>query len=77
MSNNNDDEIKWKKVYMTRTPIEAEIIAGNLESEGIKVVTFNKRDSSYLNFGYVELMVPEEDFERAKELIEGGGVELE
>ena len=44
--------------------------AGNLENEGIKVVTFNKRDTSYNIFGYVELMVPEEDYDRAKQLIE-------
>jgi len=69
--NTNHDEIKWKKVFTTQKPIEAEIVAGNLESEGIKVVTFNKRDSSYTVFGYIELMVPEDEYERAKELIEG------
>jgi putative signal transducing protein len=71
MNNSDSDEIKWKKVYTTQNPIDAEIVTGNLESEGIKVVPFNKRDSSYTVFGYIELLVPEDDYDRAMKLISG------
>jgi hypothetical protein len=67
----NDDEIKWKKVFTTSKPIQANIIEGSLQNDGIRVVKFNKRDSSYTSFGEVELYVPEEDYEMAVKLISG------
>jgi len=67
----HDDEIRWKKVFATQKPIEAEIVSGSLETEGIKVVKFNKRDSSYTMFGDIELYVPEDEYELAMKLIEG------
>ena len=65
----NKDDIQWKKVFMTQKPIQAEIVAGNLENNGITVVTINKRDSSYTAFGWIELMVPEDEYEMAMQLI--------
>jgi hypothetical protein len=68
---NTSDNINWKKIYVTSKPIEADIVRGNLESEGITVVNFNKRDSSYTTFGDVELYVPEDEYDIALKLIEG------
>ena len=48
----------WYKLYITRNYAEAVIIKGMLEENNIEVVILNKRDSSYLNFGDIELYVP-------------------
>ena len=44
-----------------------------LEEHGIPAVVLNKRDSSYL-FGFVELLVQEEDAARAESLIAGASL---
>lgn len=61
-------EIQWAKVFSTHSIYEAEIIAGNLQSEGIHAVVINKKDSSY-GFGEAEVHVHAEDSERAQQLI--------
>ena len=48
----------WYKLYITRNYAEASIIKGMLEENNIEVVIMNKLDSSYLNFGDIELYVP-------------------
>ena len=57
-------------VFKTQKPIQADIIAGNLKNNGIEAVTINKRDSSYTIFGFIEIYVPEADYEEALKLIE-------
>ncbi|NCI47667.1 putative signal transducing protein [Sediminibacterium soli] len=49
----------WIKLYVTRNTTEASIIQGMLEENEIPVQVMNKQDSSYLNFGDIELYVPE------------------
>lgn len=49
----------WNLLYSTRNIAEANIIKGMLEENGITVVLVNKQDSSYLNFGEIELHVPQ------------------
>ncbi|MGZ5282943.1 MAG: CPBP family glutamic-type intramembrane protease [Bacteroidia bacterium] len=61
-------DIQWAKVFSTHSIYEAEIIAGNLESEGIHAVVVNKKDSSY-GFGEAEVHVHDEDEPRALQLI--------
>ncbi len=61
----------WTCVYKTARPSEAEIVAGMLISEGIEAVTINKRDSSYLQFGIVEVHVPVEEQPQAEAIIRG------
>mgnify|MGYP001627322136 CR=1 FL=1 len=61
-------DIQWAKAFSTQSIYEAEIVAGNLQSEGIHAVVFNKKDSSY-GFGIVEVHVHAEDLERAQQLI--------
>ncbi|MDP3667704.1 MAG: DUF2007 domain-containing protein [Sediminibacterium sp.] len=60
----------WQKIYATRNPAEASIIQGMLEENGVPVQIMNKQDSSYLNFGDIELYVPGHLMEMAKRLLE-------
>ena len=48
----------WYKLYATTNQAEANIIKGMLEENNIPVFIMNKQDSSYLNFGEVEIYVP-------------------
>lgn len=59
----------WKKIFATRNPAEASIIQGMLEENEVPVQVMNKQDSSYLNFGDIELFVPGHLIEMAKQLI--------
>jgi hypothetical protein len=62
------DSANWAKVFSTHSIYAAEIVAGNLESEGINAVVINKQDSSY-GFGEAEVFVHTEDAERARQSI--------
>lgn len=59
----------WQKIFATRNPAEASIIQGMLEENNIAVQIMNKQDSSYLNFGDIELYVPGHLAETAKQLL--------
>lgn len=48
----------------------ARLIIMKLENEGIKVFYINKKDSSYNNFGQIELYVQRDDVVRAKYIID-------
>ncbi len=61
---------KWYLLYSTRNPAQASILQGMLEENHIKVVMMNKQDSSYLNFGDIELYVPSHLKDLAKNLME-------
>jgi hypothetical protein len=69
MHSAEEGETKWKKVFTTHKPIEADIVQGSLETEGIRVVQINKRDSSYTVFGEIELFVAEDEYDAAMRLI--------
>ncbi|HRH51620.1 MAG TPA: DUF2007 domain-containing protein [Panacibacter sp.] len=60
----------WYKLYITRNYAEASIIKGMLEENNIEVVIMNKLDSSYLNFGDIELYVPAHLKDIAKQLLD-------
>jgi hypothetical protein len=60
---------QWKKIFSTRDYAEASIIQGLLEENEISVQVLNKQDSSYVNFGDIELYVPDLLHETAKQLI--------
>lgn len=49
---------KWFLIYSTQNFTQASIIKGMLEENTIPVTLMNKQDSSYLNFGEIELYVP-------------------
>ena len=60
----------WNKIYATRNLAEATIIQGMLEENEIPVQVMNKQDSSYLNFGDIELYVPAHFKDIAKQLLD-------
>ncbi len=62
-----------KLVYTTRQDHMAALIKGALESEGIKVLELNQKDSAYTVFGDIELYVSPENEAQAKAIIEGKG----
>ncbi|MCC6185718.1 MAG: DUF2007 domain-containing protein [Chitinophagaceae bacterium] len=66
-----NNQTKWTSVYKTISKVEAEIVKGNIENEGIPCVVVNKQDSSYLMIlpGMVELHVPEDQKELALAII--------
>lgn len=66
----NNSATNWICVFKSSSRFEAEAARGNLESAAIPCVMLNKQDSSYLAFGYVELHVPEEFMEQAKQLLQ-------
>lgn len=51
----------WVKVYSTPRLHEAEIVKAILEDNDISAVIFNKKDSSYLDFGEIEVYVKNTD----------------
>jgi hypothetical protein len=59
----------WQVVYSDGFPPAVELRRAVLEENGIPSVILNKRDSSYL-FGFVELLVQDEDVNRAKALLQ-------
>lgn len=48
----------WALLYKTENVAKANIIKGMLEENNVPVILMNKQDSSYLNFGEIELYVP-------------------
>ena len=61
---------KWFLLYTTRSFAEASIIKGMLEENQVPVYIMNKQDSSYLNFGDIEIYVANELKETAKHLLD-------
>jgi len=57
----------WIVIYKVSDLVDATIMKGMLEENQIPVQILNKKDSSYLTFGYIELYVPV----TFKELAEG------
>jgi len=62
----------WTRIYATRNLPEANIIKGMLEENNVRVMLVNKQDSSYLNFGDIELYVQKHKEDTAKQLIDQG-----
>ncbi|PKR80597.1 hypothetical protein CW751_09495 [Brumimicrobium salinarum] len=67
---NNTEFEKNRLVYRTSQSHLASIMKLKLEEEGIQVILINKMDSSYNNFGQIELYVHQNDVIRAKYIIE-------
>lgn len=57
-------------ILSTTNEIEAHLVKGALESEGIEVVLLSKKDASYTNFGDIELYVAKSDLAEALKFIE-------
>jgi hypothetical protein len=61
---------KWSLLYSAQTLPEANIVKGMLEENEVPVMLMNRQDSSYLNFGLVELYVPQHLTPLAAQLME-------
>ena len=61
---------QWHLLFKTRNYAQASIVQGMLEENQIPVQVLNKLDSSYLNFGDIELYVPFTFKDVAKNLLE-------
>lgn len=57
-------------VFRTHEEHLARLNIMKLEEEGIRVFYINKKDSSYNNFGQIELYVERDDVVRAKYIID-------
>jgi hypothetical protein len=62
----------WYLLFSTRNLPAASIIKGMLEENSVPVLLINKQDSSYLNFGDIELYVPLLLKDIAKHLVDKG-----
>ena len=60
----------WKKVYSTTQAFQADLIKTRLLAEGIEAVVLNKKDSSYVAIGYVEVYVHQDNLLKAINIIE-------
>jgi len=59
----------WVKIYASPSAIDVEILKSMLAEEEVETVILNKKDSSYLSFGYVELYCLKEFEEKALSII--------
>ena len=62
----------WCLLYTTRSLSQANIIKGMLEENSVPASVINKQDSSYNNFGDIELYVPVHLIDIAKHLLDQG-----
>jgi hypothetical protein len=60
----------WSLIYTTTNASEASILQGMLQQNNIEAMVMNKQDSSYLNFGEIEIYVPFHLKDIAKNLID-------
>ena len=62
-------EKNWTKIFVSTNPNLVNLLVALLEEKEIPAVSINKKDSSYLSFGEIELLVNEKDVMKAKILI--------
>ena len=62
-------DYNWIKIYTSTDPFKIELLKGFLNENNIIAMSINKKDSSYLSFGEIELLVNEKDVMKAKILI--------
>jgi hypothetical protein len=62
----------WWLLYTTQNLPQANIIKGMLEQNNVPTWVVNKQDSSYNNFGDIELYVPVHLKDIAKHLLDKG-----
>ena len=62
-------DYNWIKIYTSTDPFKIELLKGSLNQNNIVAMSINKKDSSYLAFGEIELLVDAKDVMKAKILI--------
>jgi hypothetical protein len=60
----------WIKIASSKQAYKIELLKGLLKENNIISVSINKKDSSYLAFGEIELFVDSKDVLKAKDLIQ-------
>lgn len=60
----------WVMLTSSRFLVGIEILKAKLESENVTSVVHNKMDSSYMNFGDIELHVRRSDYLKAKQFLD-------
>jgi hypothetical protein len=60
----------WKRIYYSNQMHSVEIVRAVLEDHDIQSMVVDKRDSSYISIGDIEVFVPDEDAILAKIIIE-------
>lgn len=61
---------QWSLIYTSKSLPEASIVKGMLEENNVPVMLMNRQDSSYVNFGEIELYVPNVLNQLAKQLVD-------
>ena len=62
-------DYNWIRIYTSTDPFKIELLKGFLDQNNIVAMSINKKDSSYLAFGEIELLVDAKDVMKAKILI--------
>ena len=62
-------EKNWINLYSSTDPVEVEILQHILLDNNIYAVNINRKDSSYLMFGTIDLYVKRKSYEKAIKLI--------
>ena len=62
-------DYNWIKIYTSTDPFKIELLKGFLDQNNIVAMSINKKDSSYLAFGEIELLVDAKDVMKAKILL--------
>ncbi|NBB88734.1 MAG: hypothetical protein GVX96_02960 [Bacteroidetes bacterium] len=61
--------LKWSTLTSSQDEIQANLIASVLQENNIPAVTHNKKDRAYVMLGAVYVLVPENYYEKAKEIL--------
>lgn len=59
----------WTSVFVTDQICQAELVKGILSENDIDAVLLNQKDSSYPMLGIIQIMVNQNDKEKAEEII--------
>lgn len=59
----------WIRIFSSKQEYQVELLKGMLKENNIIAVSLNKKDSSYLAFGDIELFVEKKNALQAKNLI--------
>jgi type III secretory pathway lipoprotein EscJ len=62
-------EKNWVKIFKSTDFYKSEIVKQVLLQHNIEAVLLNKQDSSYRNFGNIEVYIHQEDFDHAIEIL--------
>ena len=59
----------WKRIASSKQEYQIELLKGMLKKNNIIAISVNKQDSSYLDFGEIDLFVNNKDAKQAQNLI--------